>query len=109
MGQGELDTRVAVEGEDELATLGTNINQMASQLQQLLQNQTTQTQQANFLSEIASARDGGSEDLETVFSQAVQGARELLQADRVVVYRFNPNGSGYIAAESVLPGLPRAR
>ncbi|PSM47909.1 chemotaxis protein CheD [Chroococcidiopsis sp. CCALA 051] len=108
LGQGELDTRIAVEGEDELAILGTNINQMASQLQQLLQNQTTQTQQANFLSEIASARDGGSEDLETVFSQAVQGARELLQADRVVVYRFNPNGSGYIAAESVLPGLPRA-
>jgi methyl-accepting chemotaxis protein PixJ len=108
LGQGELDTRVAVEGEDELAVLGTNINQMASQLQNLVQNQTTQTEQANFLSEIASARDGGSEDLETVFSQAVKGARELLKADRVVVYRFNPDWSGYIAAESVLTGLPRA-
>ena len=108
LGQGELDTRLVVEGKDELAVLGTNINQMAGQLQDLLLSQAAQTQQANFLAEIASARDGGSEDLETVFSQAVQGARELLKADRVVVYRFNPNWSGYIAAESVLPGLPRA-
>jgi methyl-accepting chemotaxis protein PixJ len=107
LGRGELDTRVAVAGEDELAVLGANINQMADQLQDLVQNQAAQTQRANFLSEIASTRSG-SEELETVFSQAVQGARELLKADRVVVYRFNPDGSGCVVAESVLPGLPRA-
>lgn len=104
MGQGKLDVRLAVAGKDELATLGANINQMANQLQALIQQQAAQTEQANFLSEIASARDFASEELETLFNKAVQGARELLQADRVVVYRFNPDGGGYIAAESVLPG-----
>ncbi|WP_197090036.1 ATP-binding protein, partial [Crocosphaera watsonii] len=36
LGKGELDTRIAIEGEDELATLGTNINLMAEQIQSLL-------------------------------------------------------------------------
>ncbi len=39
LGQGELNTRLEVEGEDELALLGTNINKMASQIETLLQEQ----------------------------------------------------------------------
>lgn len=39
IGQGELDTRVAVDGEDELALLGTNINNMAGQIETLLHQQ----------------------------------------------------------------------
>ncbi len=108
LGHGELDIRIPVEGKDELATLGSNINQMATQLQNLLYNQAIQTEQANFLSLIASARDQKSEDIESVFNRAVEGARELLKADRVVIYRFNPDWSGYITAESVLPGWPIA-
>ena len=108
LGHGELDTRIPVEGKDELAILGSNINQMATQLQNLVYNQAIQTEQANFLSLIASARDQKSEDIESVFNRAVEGARELLKADRVVVYRFNPDWSGYITAESVLPGWPIA-
>lgn len=108
LGQGELDTRVAIAGEDELGMLGANINQMAVQLQTLVQSQAAQTQQAKFLSEVASDRDYEAEELESVFDKAVQGARELLNAERVVVYRFNPDWSGYIAAESVLSGWPYA-
>ncbi|HEY9711793.1 MAG TPA: methyl-accepting chemotaxis protein, partial [Oculatellaceae cyanobacterium] len=39
LGQGELDTRLEVEGEDELAFLGANINNMAGQIERLLQEQ----------------------------------------------------------------------
>ncbi|PSB05147.1 methyl-accepting chemotaxis protein [Merismopedia glauca] len=39
LGQGELDTRVEVTGQDELSTLGANINHMAEQLQALLTEQ----------------------------------------------------------------------
>jgi methyl-accepting chemotaxis protein PixJ len=38
LGKGELDTRIPVRGNDELAILGTNINQMAEQIQTLLDN-----------------------------------------------------------------------
>ncbi|MBA2747258.1 MAG: GAF domain-containing protein, partial [Tatlockia sp.] len=43
-----------------------------------------------------------------IFNQALTGAREILNVDRVVIYRFNPDWSGYILSESVLPGFPCA-
>ncbi|MEB3338925.1 MAG: methyl-accepting chemotaxis protein [Leptolyngbyaceae bacterium] len=42
LGQGKLDTRIPVQGEDELAVLGTNINQMADQIQDLLAQQAAE-------------------------------------------------------------------
>jgi len=49
IGQGELDTRVEVKGEDELAVLGTNINQMVEQLEQLLLEQAFTAKQSREL------------------------------------------------------------
>lgn len=39
IGQGELDTRLPIAGEDEIAVLGSNINLMASQIQTLINEQ----------------------------------------------------------------------
>ena len=41
--------------------------------------------------------------LSHIFQTAVQGIRELLAADRVVVYQFDTQMNGEIVAESVLP------
>jgi methyl-accepting chemotaxis protein PixJ len=46
IGQGELDTRLEVQGEDELAVLSENINIMTGQLQNFLQEQVQATEQA---------------------------------------------------------------
>lgn len=46
IGQGELNTRLEVQGEDELAVLGENINIMTSQLQTFLYEQAQATEQA---------------------------------------------------------------
>ena len=43
-----------------------------------------------------------------VLDTTVRELRQEIRADRVVVYGFNADWSGYIAAESVLPGWPRA-
>ncbi|BAY86659.1 GAF sensor signal transduction histidine kinase [Calothrix parasitica NIES-267] len=40
-------------------------------------------------------------DVNVVFSTTTQAVRELLEADRVVIYRFNPDWSGEFIAESV--------
>ncbi len=45
IGQGDLDARVQVAGEDELAQLGDNINQMAEQIQTLILEQDYAAQQ----------------------------------------------------------------
>lgn len=39
LGQGKFDTRIAIQGEDEIAELGSNINLMAEQIQTLLSEQ----------------------------------------------------------------------
>ena len=40
-------------------------------------------------------------DLDTIFGTTTQEVRRLLNADRVLLYRFNPDWSGKVVAESV--------
>lgn len=44
--------------------------------------------------------------LNQVLRTATKELRRVLSADRVFVYQFNPDWSGSVVAESVLPGLP---
>ncbi|WP_009632833.1 methyl-accepting chemotaxis protein [Synechocystis sp. PCC 7509] len=108
LGRGEFDNRVEVTGGDEIAVLGSNINKMADQVQILLRQQELESEQARLFADVASSRADNVQDVEGVFNQALAGAKDILQADRVVVYRFKPDFSGYIANESVSPGFPQA-
>ena len=108
LGQGELYTRVAVEGEDELAALGANINLMASRIETLLWAQAAETEQAGLYGDIAVSRTRSDQDLNEIFEKTVQGALRILEADRVVIYRFHPDWRGYVSAEAVVPVWPRA-
>ncbi|MGB7442231.1 MAG: methyl-accepting chemotaxis protein, partial [Coleofasciculaceae cyanobacterium] len=108
IGQGELSTRLQFEGEDEITALGDNVNQMASQLEVFIKEQADKANQASLLAEISSSRDFAQLDQEELFNTAVEGTKEILQTDRVVIYRFNPDGSGEVIAESVNSGLPSA-
>ncbi|MGB3189509.1 MAG: GAF domain-containing protein [Limnoraphis sp.] len=69
----------------------------------LLEQQRAATQQARQLSEISS-RIRQSLNYEQIFNTAVEESLSLMQADRVVVYRFDENWHGEIAYESVKPG-----
>ncbi|HEY9739394.1 MAG TPA: GAF domain-containing protein [Coleofasciculaceae cyanobacterium] len=44
-------------------------------------------------------------DLDYLYKRAVDGAREILQADRVIIYTFDTSWNGTITAESVAPGF----
>ncbi|GAA6623833.1 GAF domain-containing protein [Scytonema sp. NUACC26] len=107
LGQGNLDTRIAVKGEDELSVLGSNINQMADQLQYLLQEQTAEAERLKIVTNVLlSIRQ--SLDSEELFNITVKEARTALKADRVVIYQFNAEGNGKVIAESVDFGFPVA-
>jgi GAF domain-containing protein/CheY-like chemotaxis protein len=43
-------------------------------------------------------------DINTIFQTTTQEARQLLNADRVAIYRFNPDWSGEFVVESVAEG-----
>ncbi|MBE9125833.1 HAMP domain-containing protein [Coleofasciculus sp. LEGE 07092] len=108
IGQGELDTRLEVEGEDELAELGSNINNMAQQLEEFVREQTLSAEQARLLAEVTSVRSFGEQAVQDIFDTVVVGARKLFNADRIVMYRFKSDGSGEVVAESVASGWPHA-
>jgi methyl-accepting chemotaxis protein PixJ len=109
IGQGRLDIRMNVSGQDELADLATNVNTMAEQLGLLNTDQRQSIERAGFLSTVAA----GAQTLEDsqfigYFNQILEKARNLMEVDRLVIYRFNDDFSGYISNEAVGMGFPKA-
>ncbi|MBD2126945.1 GAF domain-containing protein [Microcoleus sp. ZQ-A2] len=105
LGRGELNTYLQVQGEDELSTLGTHINQLADQLQLQFSQQAAEVKQELLLNSISSSiREAF--DTQDMFTTVVGEVRAALKADRVIVYRFNPDWSGTMIAESVGRGWP---
>jgi twitching motility protein PilJ len=107
LGQGRLDTRIPVQGKDELAVLGSNINQMADQLQTLLREQENLAERAQTFTDVT-LRIRRSLNLEDILKTSVKEVRKVLETDRVVIYNFNTDLSGTIVAESVAPGWTQA-
>ena len=108
IGQGELETRLEVQGEDELATLGININQMASQLETFLAEQELAAEQARLLAKVTGSRAFNSQELYELLEQTLEDVRKNLKVDRLVMYRFNSDGSRELITESVARGWPSA-
>ena len=103
LGQGQLDTRIPVSGNDELAVLGTNINSMAERLQAQLEQQQDVAERANLFADIT-LRIRQSLNFKDILNTAVKEIRRVLKADRVVVYGFDANWKGIVLAESVTSG-----
>jgi methyl-accepting chemotaxis protein PixJ len=108
IGQGKLETRVNIPGEDEMATLGSNINEMADQLAMFTQEQELAAEQALLVAKVTGSRAENTKDLDELFKDIIEEARHTLNVDRIIIYRFNPDFSGSISAESVAAGFPRA-
>lgn len=107
LGQGELNTRLEIDSEDELGELGENINLMAEQLQLLLKEQELDAERAKIITEIT-LRIRRNLKTEDIFKTAVREVRSCLRTDRVVIYNFDRSTwDGIVVAESVAPGYPK--
>ncbi len=106
LGQGELNLPLKDQKGDDLTFLQNQLNQLSNQLQTLFQKQSKITQQRQLFSSIA-FRTRQSPKEEVLFETTAQGARQILEADRVVIYRFNPDWTGTMVAESIVPGFPK--
>jgi methyl-accepting chemotaxis protein PixJ len=102
IGQGDLTERIPSTSTDEVGTLATNINMMAGQLENLLANQAETLQRTQLFAAISQAQTEA--QLIAPLSAILAEARNLLQVDRLVVYRFFPNWGGHIAGEAVIEG-----
>lgn len=108
IGRGELDTHLKLQGEDEFAILGENINAMTAQLKTLVQQQALSVIQANLLAEIGGTIVTDEQQLTSLFKNTLEGLRKILIAERTLIYRFHFNGSGYVSHESVEQGWSSA-
>jgi methyl-accepting chemotaxis protein PixJ len=75
----------------------------ATLLQQIETEKTQNETIFNF-----SRRIGQTINEDDILSNTVEEVRKEIRADRVVVYNFNPDWSGYISAEAVVPGWRHA-
>lgn len=103
--QGEEEGTDFVEG-DESAALEPNLNLIVYQLSDLLEQQKAEAELAQLLTDIT-LRLRESLNVEEVLTKAVKEAQNALKTDRVLIYRFEPDGSGTVVAESVNPGFPQ--
>ena len=106
LGQGQLDINIGNQQLDELEILGSNLHQLSGQLQILAAEQTKINQQKQLFSSIA-FRTRQTANLDVLLQTAVDGGRDVLETDRVVVYRFNDDWSGTMIAESVAERFPK--
>ena len=101
LGEGKLQTRMEVKGQDELALLGGNINQMASQLETLVDRQNQSVSRSSLISRIVGDLRR-TMDFDEILQRGTEEVREFLKCDRVVIYKFNPGfESGYVTAEAI--------
>jgi methyl-accepting chemotaxis protein len=108
IGQGDLNARLNVQGDDEIAVLGSNINRMASQLQRSLGARAFEAAQEQILTAAKGSGALREADLKPLFDQAVEATRVLFNFDRVVIYCFDVNDSNGVVSESVNVGCSSA-
>ncbi|MBD2005948.1 MULTISPECIES: GAF domain-containing protein [Cyanophyceae] len=102
---GNLDAYVEPRGTAETQTLALSFNNLVARVKDLLRKQEFEAKRAKLFAEIAtSARE--SLDVKEVFEKAVTGAQQILNAERMFLYRFNPDWSGNVVAEAVAPSWP---
>ncbi|MEH1922795.1 PAS domain S-box protein [Nostoc sp.] len=70
----------------------------------LLTQQLEQSRQQQQLMAAIALRIRQSLDLEEILTATAAEVRQFLQTDRVVIYQFQPDMSGTVVAESILPG-----
>jgi len=106
MADGDLNVVAIEAGTLETQQLASTFNNLVKQVKNLLGLQQDETERVQFLAAIAQSKNDS--DIQVPLNKFLGKVRLKLSADRVVVYRFKPDLSGYIAGEDVLPGFPVA-
>ncbi|MEM9264347.1 MAG: methyl-accepting chemotaxis protein [Cyanobacteria bacterium P01_F01_bin.13] len=112
---GNRQAKADVFARDEVGQLAAAFNDLTSTVLRsegtLMDQASIQAQAAQRASQLASLTSDlrkNNIDQEGIFSIAVNDVRKAIEADRVVVYRFNEDWSGEIISESVAVGWPSA-
>ncbi|ESA32332.1 methyl-accepting chemotaxis protein [Leptolyngbya sp. Heron Island J] len=112
---GERQAKADIFARDEVGQLATAFNDLTGTvlrsegtLIDQASSQAKAAQRANQLASLTSDLRKNNLDEERLYSIAVNDVRKAIEADRVIVYRFNEDWSGDVVSESVGMGWPTA-
>ena len=100
IGRGDFQIRVSIEGADEVAQLGVDINHMADRLASFVETQTLLARQSEGLKNITLQLVSATEQMD-ILEAAVIESYHTLNANRVIYYQFDSEQTGTVRAESV--------
>ncbi|MBR8826471.1 MAG: GAF domain-containing protein [Gomphosphaeria aponina SAG 52.96 = DSM 107014] len=106
---GERLVRADIVGEDEIGELAESFNFLARRIEGNEKKLRQETERSRLLAEVSGAPTLKTEDLEMVFTAAIEEARKMLGADRMLIYSFNSDCSnGHVSHESLGKQWPSA-
>jgi len=106
--QGNYRVRASVIGQDEIGNLADTFNLLAENIESNESLLLLDAEKASLFQEITGARVVDEDDINQVFDRSLPKVKEILEVDRLVIYRFKPNWSGYISNEAGDDDLPSA-
>lgn len=101
---GNYNARVNIASHDEVGQLGEYFNDMATRIAAHEQGLRQKTEMFRFLAELSSTTPSDSLALDHWFSHALEGARNLIDLDRLFIYHFDPHNHDEVRYEAVVPG-----
>jgi twitching motility protein PilJ len=104
---GDRTARAEIFSVDEVGQLALSFNQLANKITQQIRQQEDEVKLAKLVNEIT-GRCRGSLNTQYILNAAVTSVQPALNADRVIVYKFDENWQGKIIAESLNPEFPVA-
>ena len=103
IGQGHLDARIPVRGSDEVAALGSNINQMADQIQALLQTMQQNAEQLktqnDVLSDLARHDALVQGNVKLAVDSFTKAIAQTLKLERVSIWLYNADRSNLMCVD----------
>jgi methyl-accepting chemotaxis protein PixJ len=97
---GDLSTQIDAGDNREFQEVADNFNQLVTKFNRTLQQQRLAAQANKLFGKIALTAQEFLDPLQ-VYAAGTSGMNEILNVDRVAIYRCNPDGSGATVAESV--------
>ncbi len=104
--RGDRQSRSPITTGDEIGQLAKTFNFLADNITESEREKTEQLHQKQLFNQILQARN--SSELTLPLQEVLTEAREKLGVDRLFLYRFLPDGTGYLASEAVRGEFPYA-
>ena len=106
--KGLLHVRIAEIEDIKIYKISENINKITTKLETLSQERQILAQQSRLLGQLGNTAIANKQQEKELVNYVLEKSRKILGVERVVIYRFETNQSGYIVYESVESGWPVA-